>query len=161
VGLATRASYDAAETRARRARAAVAGARAAVSMAEHGLQATASALDGARASTAAAAAGVRQASVNVEYTLLRAPFDAVVLDEERDLGDVVTPIGSAASAKAAVVTLADLGSLLVEADVSESNLAKIRAGQPAEIQLDALPDQRFPPCSTRSSPRPTAPRARS
>jgi RND family efflux transporter MFP subunit len=67
-----------------------------------------------------------------------------VLTKNADIGDVVTPIGSAASAKAAVVTLADMGSLLVEADVSESNLAKIRAGQPAEVQLDAIPDRRFP-----------------
>src|SRR6185503_9193225 len=31
----------------------------------------------------------------------------------------------------------------VEADVSESNLSKVRIGQPVEIQLDALPDMRF------------------
>src|SRR6185503_13598700 len=31
----------------------------------------------------------------------------------------------------------------VEADVSESNLSKVRIGQPVEIQLDALPDLRF------------------
>jgi len=34
-------------------------------------------------------------------------------------------------------------SLEVEADVSESNLSQVRLDQPCEIQLDALPDQRF------------------
>jgi RND family efflux transporter MFP subunit len=42
-----------------------------------------------------------------------------------------------------VVTIADMSSLEVEADVSESNLNKIRHGQPCEIQLDALPELRF------------------
>jgi RND family efflux transporter MFP subunit len=41
------------------------------------------------------------------------------------------------------VTIADMGSLQVEADVSESNLEKLRVGQPCEIQLDALPSARF------------------
>ena len=67
----------------------------------------------------------------------------MVLTKNADVGDIVTPLGAAANAKAAVVSIADLGSLLVEADVSESNLEKIRMGQPCEIQLDALPDSRF------------------
>jgi RND family efflux transporter MFP subunit len=36
-----------------------------------------------------------------------------------------------------------MDSLQVEADVSESNLKQIKAGQPCEIQLDAVPDTRF------------------
>ena len=42
-----------------------------------------------------------------------------------------------------MVTIADLASLQVEADVSESNLEKVKAGQPCEITLDALPNSRF------------------
>jgi multidrug efflux pump subunit AcrA (membrane-fusion protein) len=37
-----------------------------------------------------------------------------------------------------------MDTLEVEADVSESSLGKIKVGQPCEIQLDAVPDQRFP-----------------
>ncbi len=47
------------------------------------------------------------------------------------------------NAKADVVTVADMSSLQVEADVSESTLEKVKKGQPCEIQLDALPDTRF------------------
>ena len=79
----------------------------------------------------------------MKYTFIRAPFDAVVLTKNADVGDVITPMGAAANAKAAVVTIADMSSLLVEADVSESNLRKVKVGQPCEIQLDALPDVRF------------------
>jgi RND family efflux transporter MFP subunit len=67
----------------------------------------------------------------------------VVLTKNADVGDIVTPLGAAANAKAAVVTIADMDSLQVEADVSESNLEKIRSGQPCEVQLDALPGVRF------------------
>jgi RND family efflux transporter MFP subunit len=42
-----------------------------------------------------------------------------------------------------VVSIADMSSLEVEADVSESNLSQVKPGQPCEIQLDALPEQHF------------------
>jgi RND family efflux transporter MFP subunit len=100
-------------------------------------------LAAARSARGAAAAALKAAEVNLDYTLIRAPFDGVVLTKDADVGDIVTPIGAAASAKAAVVTIADMRSLQVEADVSESNLEKVRLGQPCEIHLDALPDERF------------------
>jgi RND family efflux transporter MFP subunit len=96
-----------------------------------------------QAGVAAAEAGLRSAQVAVEYTLIRAPFDAVVLTKDADVGDIVTPLGAAANAKAAVVTIADMSSLQVEVDVSESNLGRVKLGQPCEIQLDAIPDGRF------------------
>jgi RND family efflux transporter MFP subunit len=97
----------------------------------------------AEAALKASAAALEGATVLLEYTLIRAPFDAVVLTKDADVGDIVTPLGAAANAKAAVVTIADMSSLEVEADVSESNLSKIRPGQPCEIQLDAFPGLRF------------------
>jgi RND family efflux transporter MFP subunit len=121
-GVIAQQTYDSAFARYEKAVAAVATAEAAV-----------------KASTAA----LEGAEVLLEYTLIRAPFDAVVLTKDADVGDIVTPLGAAANAKAAVVTIADMSSLEVEADVSESNLSKIRIGQPCEIQLDALPDLRF------------------
>jgi multidrug efflux pump subunit AcrA (membrane-fusion protein) len=39
--------------------------------------------------------------------------------------------------------MADMSTLEVEADVSEGNISKVHVGQPAEIQLDALPETRF------------------
>jgi RND family efflux transporter MFP subunit len=104
----------------------------------------------AGAAVAAANAGVgiadatlQGARVAYDYSLIRAPFDAVVLTKNADVGDIITPLGAAANAKAAVVTIADLASLQVEADVSESNLDKVKTGQPCEITLDALPQSRF------------------
>jgi len=97
----------------------------------------------AEASVKAAQAALHNADVAVEYTLIRAPFDGVVLTKNADVGDIVTPLGAAANAKASVFTLADMSSLQVEVDVSESNLEQVKVGQPCEIQLDALPETRF------------------
>jgi RND family efflux transporter MFP subunit len=121
-GYVAQAEYDASEARFRRASAGVSAAEAAI-------QASVAALQGA--------------NVAFEYTLIRAPFDAVVLTKNADIGDIVTPIGAAADAKAAVVSIADMSSLQVEVDVSESNLQQVKAGQPCEILLDALPEYRF------------------
>jgi RND family efflux transporter MFP subunit len=121
-GIVSQADFDSADARFKRAGAALAGADAGI---------------------ASAAASLQGAGVNLEYSLVRAPFDAVVLTKNADVGDIITPLGAAANAKAAVVTIADLSSLQVEADVSESNLAQIKKGQPCEITLDALPGSRF------------------
>lgn len=121
-GFISKAEHDTSEARYKKAVAAAAADEAAIK---------------------ASVAALQSANVALEYTLIRAPFDAVVLTKNADIGDIVTPIGAAANAKAAVVTIADMDSLLVEADVSESNLQQVKIGQPCEIQLDALPDSRF------------------
>lgn len=96
-----------------------------------------------QASISVAEANYRAAQIAVEQTLIRAPFDGVVLTKSANIGDVVTPFSSALGAKGAVVTMADMDTLEVEADVSESSLSKVKLGQPCEIQLDALPEVRL------------------
>jgi RND family efflux transporter MFP subunit len=96
-----------------------------------------------KAGLVAAEANASNAQVAVDYTLIRAPFDGIILSKSADVGDMVTPFSSAADSKGAVVNMADMSTLEVEADVSEASLSKIAAGQPAEITLDALPDMRF------------------
>lgn len=121
-GFVSAASVDTAKARADRAVAAVANARANISAAE---------------------ATARNARVAVDYTVIRAPFDGVILSKSANVGDLVTPFSNATDSKGAVVSMADMSTLEVEADVSESSLAKVKVGQPAEIVLDALPDSRF------------------
>ena len=96
-----------------------------------------------KAAIVAAEAGFNVAKVGVDQTVIRAPFDGVVLSKSANIGDIVTPFSSAIDSKGAVVTMADMSTLEVEADVAESSLAKIRVGMPTEIQLDAIPDVRF------------------
>lgn len=119
----SRAEYDGATARNRRAIAAVASAAANIKFAE---------------------ANIRAASVGVENTYIRAPFDGVVLTKNANVGEVISPFGAAAGSRGAIVTIADMSSLEVEADVSESNIEKIKEDMPCEITLDAYPEKRYP-----------------
>ncbi len=121
-GAVSRAEYDAAQSR---------------------YLASKASLDAAQAAVEASRAALQGSAVSLSYTEIRAPFNAVVLTKNADVGDIVTPLGSAANAKASVVTIADLSSLQVEADVSESSLSMVSPGAPCDITLDALPGEHF------------------
>src|SRR3989449_10959667 len=82
----------------------------------------------------------------------------IFLTKNGDVGEVVAPLAASAFSKSAVVTIADLRSLQVEADVAESNLEAISLDQPCEIVLDAYPDVRYPAVVARIVP--TADRAK-
>ena len=110
------------------------------------------AINGLKASIAVAQANVRAAQVSVDQTLIRAPFDGVILTKNANVGDVITPFSSASGSQAAVVTMADMSTLEVEADVSEASVGKVKIEQPCEIQLDALPGERFRGRVTRTVP---------
>ena len=114
-GVSTQSDYDGAEARYQRVLALIAVAKAIVVGAE----------------------------VALENTLIRAPFDGTVLTKNADVGEMVAPMAASVSSRSAVVTLADMGSLQVEADVSESNIERITLGQPCEITLDAYPEVRY------------------
>ena len=116
------ASHDAAVARYNKAKAAMSGFRAAITAAQANRQA---------------------AEVNLNQTLIRAPFDGVILTKSANVGDNVTPFSSAADTKGAVVNMADMDTLEVEADVSESSLSKIKVDQPCEILLEAFPELRL------------------
>lgn len=122
-------AVDAAQTRARTAAASTAAAEAALAT--------------ARATIGQAKAQVKVQQVNRDSTEIRAPFDGVVLVKNANVGDLITPFSNAVGTSGAVVTMADLSTLEVEADVSESNVGKVKPDQPVEITLDALPDTRF------------------
>lgn len=116
------ATLDAATARYDKARAAVSSLQAAIGVSE---------------------ANLKSANVAVEQTLIRAPFDGVILTKNANVGDIITPFSSAADSKGAVVNMADMDTLEVEADVSETSIARISPDQPVEIQLDAYPDLRL------------------
>jgi RND family efflux transporter MFP subunit len=106
----------------------------------------------------AAKFGVREAQVAVDNTRIVAPFDGTVLKKNADVGEIVAPLAGAASSKAAVVTIADMSSLEVDADVSEANITRVASQQNCEIALDAYPQQRYPGYVTNIVP--TADRAK-
>jgi RND family efflux transporter MFP subunit len=97
-----------------------------------------------KASIELAKAQIMAAEVAMENTLIRAPFNGTVLTKNADVGEIVAPLAAGVNSKAAVVTIADMTSLQVEADVSESNIEKIIIEQDCEIRLDAYPDNAYP-----------------
>ncbi len=99
--------------------------------------------DAAAATVKSREAAVRAAEVDLGNTYIRAPFDGTILNKNADVGEVVAPFAAGASSRVAVVTLADMGSLQVEADVSESNIVNVSLRQPVEITLDAYPERRY------------------
>ncbi len=88
-------------------------------------------------------AQVEAATIDLDNTNIRAPFTGKVIRKIAEIGDIVAPFASSASSAGAVVTLADMSSLEVEADVSESNIQKVKIDQPCEIVLDAYTDVRY------------------
>jgi RND family efflux transporter MFP subunit len=89
------------------------------------------------ADAVAARADVAQVSVGLSQTTVRAPIDGVAVTKPVELGDVVSP-------QQTLVELVDFTSLLVETDVPEARLGKIRPDGPCEIVLEAIDGQRFP-----------------
>jgi RND family efflux transporter MFP subunit len=142
-GEAEREDAEAALKRARELLAKNFIAASAVDTAEARFNKARAAIQTLRAQIQVAEANLRAATVAFEQTLIRAPFTGVVLTKSANVGDIVTPFSSASGTTGAVVTMADMATLEVEADVSESSIAKIQVDQPAEIQLDAFPDLRL------------------
>lgn len=96
------------------------------------------------ASIELAKAQILGTEVAMENTLIRAPFNGTVLTKNADVGEIVAPLAAGINSKANVVTIADMNSLQVEADVSESNITKIEPDQDCEIRLDAYPQNAYP-----------------
>jgi len=86
-----------------------------------------------------------QARATLDKTVIRAPFDGVVVLKDAEVGEVVSPNSQAGgSARGSVVTMVDFSSLEVQAEVPETSLGAVRVGDPALIFLDAFPEQAYP-----------------
>jgi RND family efflux transporter MFP subunit len=89
-------------------------------------------------------ASVQEINENIQNMHILAPFEGTVLAKGAEVGETITPGGmGAASGRGSVVTLANLQLLEVETDISESQLAKVRVGQPAEVMVTAAPNKRY------------------
>lgn len=101
------------------------------------------ALQSAESGITASVAAVSEAKEQFENTIILAPFNGTILTKNADVGEIVAPFASSANSRAAVVTMADMNSLIVEADVSENNINLVEIGQPCIITLDAYPESKY------------------
>lgn len=100
----------------------------------------------ADATLAQSLADLAFAEAQLQDTVIRAPFTGVVVKKMAEVGESVAPIPpgvNLSTSSGAIVALADLATLEVEVDVSESNVAKLRDAQPAEVTVEAFPDRRY------------------
>lgn len=79
---------------------------------------------------------VDRAARDLEFTVLRAPFDGVVGNKAVEVGAYVQP-GSR------IAALVPLASVRVDANFKETQLARMRVGQEVRIHVDAYPDRRI------------------
>ncbi len=90
------------------------------------------AVTAARARVESARAALALAETQLENTRLAAPFAGVVLSHNIEPGEFV-------AAGTPVVTVADLAHVWVRAYVSQTDLGRLRHGQPAEVRTDTFP----------------------
>ena len=82
----------------------------------------------------------------LDNTVIKAPFTGTVVKKMAEVGESVAPIPpgvNISTASGAIVALADLDTLEVEVDVAESNVARLKPEQPAEVVVEAFPDKKY------------------
>ena len=98
----------------------------------------------AEATVAQAKAALDFASTQLADTRIVAPVSGTILQRIVEQGEMVTPSAFGDSgARTAVVSLADLGDLQVELDISQTDFARLKMGQRAEIVPEAYPNLRY------------------
>lgn len=102
------------------------------------------ALEEAEAQLAAQQAALAWAEKALRDTEVRAPISGVVLERNVEVGDFVAAEGGrGAIANALFAIIADMSKLRVEVDISELDIARIRAGMPCLVTPDAYKDRRY------------------
>jgi len=89
-----------------------------------------------RANLHQAAENLAMSHIRLSYTVLRAPFDGVILVRQTELGEVVT-------AGTPIITLADLDHLWLRVYIPETDLGKVHWGQDVNVQTDTYSGKNY------------------
>jgi RND family efflux transporter MFP subunit len=86
-----------------------------------------------------------QAQVQLDNTIIRAPFAGVVTVKAAQPGEIVSPLSAGGGfTRTGIGTIVDMDSLEIEVDVNESYINRVRPGQAVEAVLNAYPDWKIP-----------------
>jgi HlyD family secretion protein len=122
------------------ARARLAEARAAVKVARSNLdriEATGKEVEAAKAQVEAYEAAVSLSEIQLGYTRLRAPFKGIIVSRNVEPGEVVS-IGQE------VFSIADLSEVELKVFVDETEIGRVRPGQPVDVKIDTFPEKTYP-----------------
>lgn len=86
-------------------------------------------LDSARTNFNIAAAEIELARVNLDNTYIRSPVDGIVIQKIAQVGNVAEP-------GQVLISISDIDHAWVSANIEETNISKVRVGQPVYISVD-------------------------
>jgi len=87
-----------------------------------------------------ARSAVETARVNLSKTIIESPIDGVVIARDVDVGQTVS---ASVSAPTLFAIAADMSKMQVEAGIDESDVGRVKAGQPVTFHVDAFPRETF------------------
>jgi RND family efflux transporter MFP subunit len=93
----------------------------------------------------AARESVGVADVQLDNTVIRAPFSGVVVTKSAQPGEMISPISAGGGfTRTGIGTIVDMDSLEIQVDVNESFINRVTADQAVEATLNAYPDWKIP-----------------
>jgi RND family efflux transporter MFP subunit len=88
---------------------------------------------------------VSVAQVQLDNTVIRAPFSGIVIAKSAQPGEMISPISAGGGfTRTGIGTIVDMDSLEIQVDVNESFINRVTADQPVEATLNAYPDWKIP-----------------
>ena len=93
----------------------------------------------------AARESVSVAEVQLDNTVIRAPFSGVVVTKSAQPGEMISPISAGGGfTRTGIGTIVDMDSLEIQVDVNESFINRVAPEQAVEATLNAYPDWKIP-----------------
>ncbi|AAZ18434.1 macrolide secretion protein MacA, HlyD family [Psychrobacter arcticus 273-4] len=131
--------YDTQGTKVQTAQAAVANARASIDTAKAAIATTAANINSQQAALRKSQTNVSTAQEDLSYTTIRAPMSGTVVSVTTEQGTTVNANQTAPT----IVTLADLSTVRINAQISEADVINVKAGLPVYFNIIGNPDQKY------------------
>jgi RND family efflux transporter MFP subunit len=88
---------------------------------------------------------VTVARVQLDNTIVRAPFSGVVIAKAAQPGEMISPMSAGGGfTRTGIGTIVDMDSLEIQVDVNEAFINRVKPEQPVEAMLNAYPDWKIP-----------------
>lgn len=131
--------YDTQATKVETAQAAVASARAAIDTARAAIATANANVNSQQAALRKSETNVSTAKEDLSYTTIRAPMSGTVVSVTTEQGTTVNANQTAPT----IVTLADLSTVRINAQISEADVINVQADMPVYFNIIGNPDQKF------------------
>lgn len=131
--------YDTQATKVATAQASVANARAAIETAKAAIATTEANINSQQAALRKSQTNVSTAQEDLSYTTIRAPMSGTVVSVTTEQGTTVNANQTAPT----IVTLADLSTVRINAQISEADVINVKAGLPVYFNIIGNPDQKY------------------